>query len=145
MKVDINAIIPSGWRLVDCKTEQWQLGDCWFSSSDMIWKDDMGSCWGRVPVIRRIAVKPKVGWRVYDVKALGGVYYVIGKCKHDGIRLSNCIDMVGFGGVQFEGQIGNAWVMGVCALIDGNGSVCGYCESDDKPAVPIRARFWEAQ
>jgi hypothetical protein len=142
MKVDINAIIPSGWRLVDCKTEQWQLGDYWFSSSDMIWKEDMGSCWGRVPVIRRITVEPKAGWRVYDVVEMHGMYYVDFKDEYK--RLYECQDMVGFGGVQFEGQ-DKGWYMHVCGVCDKDSDIFYYTSNeDDKPAVPIRARFWEA-
>jgi hypothetical protein len=86
--------------------------------------------------------QPKAGWRVYDVVEMHGMYYVDFKDEYK--RLYECQDIVGFGGVQFEGQRVDCWSMSTCACIDKDGYMPTFAEDDEVPAVPIRARFWEA-
>jgi len=50
-----------------------------------------------------------------------------------------------FGGVQFEGG-DKGWYMPICGVRDKKGDIFDYSSSDDdKPAVPLRARFWEGK
>jgi hypothetical protein len=93
--------------------------------------------------LRPVQDEPKAGWRVYDVIRNKRKYYVkdLGSCGGD-VFLPNAAGMVGFGGVQFEGQHGDGWHMTPC-FMDGEGGTYEFSSNGDKPAVPIRARFWE--
>jgi hypothetical protein len=89
--------------------------------------------------------KTKSGWRVYDVIANKGKYYVkdLGSCGGD-VFLPNAIGRVGFGGVQFEGSPSEWWGMNINAYIDSEGMPYSQSFCDGLGlAVPIRARFWE--
>ena len=48
-----------------------------------------------------------------------------------------------FGGVQYEGQRAiNHWSMATTSFIDSNGGLQGRSNKANKPATPIKARFW---
>jgi hypothetical protein len=89
------------------------------------------------------------GWRVYDVVAQNGSYIVKDyRGTKNGMALGKASGRVGFGGVQFEGQNNSIWHMITSMFISPRGYMTSHACSgngDDKPAVPIRARFREAQ
>jgi len=90
--------------------------------------------------------QPEAGWREYRVEARNGVHYVKGY-KGGDMALHKALCRVGFGGVQFDGQKERHWwYMNISMLITESGYI-GECDDgvENKPAVPVKARFWESK
>jgi len=88
------------------------------------------------------AEKPKSGWRVYDVTLIDGKFLQIEGHEYVG-AIEDAVGFVGFGGVQYDGQQGDGWYpLGYAMSMNGFLHNCGMMD-DDKPAVPVRARFLE--
>jgi hypothetical protein len=116
-----------------------------------VWRPNCGRVSG-VEIYRlRLDYKPKQpkeDWRVYDIKAIDGRYHVLMDNNKVPLLVSaSC--RVGFGGVQFEGQeYDHQWYLCIVGAISEDGWVSAEYEGvndPDKPAVPIRARFWEGE
>ena len=94
--------------------------------------------------------EPKKRWVEYPIVANDWAY--VCDVKHisefDGdyteCDLYQLQAIVGFGGVQFDGQKDDEWSMDVALFIDKDGDTCAYDtgEYHNKPATPIKARFW---
>jgi hypothetical protein len=93
--------------------------------------------------------QPEAGWREYAVKPIDGEDYI---CADDDALAT--LDVAKrehgaygrFGGVQFEGQKGGNWFMQTSLLMTANGTLTDSdCDYNLMPAVPVKARFLEAQ
>ena len=83
----------------------------------------------------------------YAVKRLGWGYCIVNEESNLVSDLSyakNSPKSLGlFGGVQFEGQHNEAWYMRTACGIDDEGYISPILTGEDeKPAIPIRVRFW---
>jgi len=136
---------------VECELREVTAGDKFVTTGDSgLWltlKD--GECVAGSWPYRWCKPKaPAYGWREYAVVERGGAYMVMGLLGAP-ISLVRCAGRVGFGGVQFEGQNDlQTWIFSFpcCMTPEGKVVVAFAVEPNDyKPAIPVKARFWEAQ
>jgi len=125
----------------ECELRKVRKGDVYYSyAGDWFtagFDDEIGNDEYRWCKPRKVA-----GWVKYEIKAINGLYCVIG-INGGNYRLDKAANRVGFGGVQFEGL--GAWYMTTRKLKDSHGVLFDIeLYYDDRvPAVPVRCRFWE--
>ena len=84
------------------------------------------------------------GWVEHDIVEFNGEWRIPSLTDDIGgdLYLSEITDVVGFGGVQFEGQkCKGEWYMYLSAYINKYGDVHVYSEVDYMPATPIKCRI----